>query len=561
MVGGRGATADHPPSWPSSGALRRRRPRPRPGRGPGGAGRPVQPLRGDPASRPPAGLDQRRADRPGVADRVGQALRGPRPRACLRGSTGDGDYLTAWEDLVESFCYQVPVGHDTSDVSARRLQNWLYAWQRFAADPDFAGLRPGLEDLLVSRITADAAYLAEHLTAERNHRTLEIYALLLVALAFDDSDGARSALDLLAANAATDIWADGVQRECSTDYHLIVLRSLLGGIANARRFGLDVPPRAAARRRAGLRLRAARAAAGRADPGTVRRRPGRLPDRARARRRAAGPPRPALGRHRRHRRHAARAHRRELPGRRLLHPTQRLGHRPPVRAGAVAGPRRRPARRRRPRALRPAVGGGRRGRPAARRRPRPLHLRRRRPGRLAALVQGHRRAQHGLRGRAGPDAVPAGQAGQEQARLDRRAGRPVDPARPGRAAGRGHQPVLRRGAHPHGRVRRRRLLGRARPAARTDRARVRGPLAPGAGPRRRRGRARRRPAVRTRTAAARPARHAAAGRRLGLALVRAQGVGAGGRGGRHRHRRRPRHRAAAGLRGRARSRPTAPATR
>ena len=102
-------------------------------------------------------------------------------------ATGDGDYLTAWEDLVESFCYQVPVGHDTSDVSARRLQNWLYAWQRFAADPDFAGLRPGLEDLLVSRITADAAHLRDHLTAERNHRTLELYALLLVALAFDDS--------------------------------------------------------------------------------------------------------------------------------------------------------------------------------------------------------------------------------------------------------------------------------------------------------------------------------------------------------------------------------------
>jgi hypothetical protein len=45
-------------------------------------------------------------------------------------------------------------GTTRSDVSARRLQNWLYAWQRFAADPDFAGLRPGLEDLLVSRITA-----------------------------------------------------------------------------------------------------------------------------------------------------------------------------------------------------------------------------------------------------------------------------------------------------------------------------------------------------------------------------------------------------------------------
>jgi Heparinase II/III-like protein/Heparinase II/III N-terminus len=160
--------------------------------------------------------------------------------ACL--STGDGEFLTAWEDLVESFCQQVPVGHDSSDVSARRIQNWLYAWQRFAADPDFAGLRPGLAELLTARIKADAAHLAAHLTAERNHRTLELYALLLVGLALSDQDMAVTALDDLAGNADTDIWADGVHRECSTDYHLIVLRSLLGAIGNARRFDLPVPP-------------------------------------------------------------------------------------------------------------------------------------------------------------------------------------------------------------------------------------------------------------------------------------------------------------------------------
>jgi Heparinase II/III-like protein/Heparinase II/III N-terminus len=42
-------------------------------------------------------------------------------------------------------------------------------------------------------------------------------------------------------NAATDLRADGVQRECSTDYHLIVLRSFLGAMANARRFGMALP--------------------------------------------------------------------------------------------------------------------------------------------------------------------------------------------------------------------------------------------------------------------------------------------------------------------------------
>ncbi|MDT7579866.1 MAG: hypothetical protein QOK35_1130, partial [Pseudonocardiales bacterium] len=48
--------------------------------------------------------------------------------------------------------------------------------------------------------------------------------------------------EALAENAATDIWDDGVHRECSTDYHLIVLRSLVGAIANAHHTGLAVPP-------------------------------------------------------------------------------------------------------------------------------------------------------------------------------------------------------------------------------------------------------------------------------------------------------------------------------
>ena len=153
-------------------------------------------------------------------------------------TTGDPAHLAAWEDLVESFCDQVPVGHDSSDVSARRMQNWLYAWQRFGHPP----LRPGLAERLVARLRADADHLAAHLTPERNHRTLELYALLLVGLALDPGpERAVAALDLLAANAEADVWDDGVHRECSTDYHLIVLRSFVGAIANARAAGLDVP--------------------------------------------------------------------------------------------------------------------------------------------------------------------------------------------------------------------------------------------------------------------------------------------------------------------------------
>ena len=158
-------------------------------------------------------------------------------------TSGEIDYLTAWEDLVETFCDQVAVGTDVSDVSARRLQNWLYAWLRFADAPHYEGLRPGLAERIARRITADADHLRLNLTPNRNHRTLELYALLIVGLSLPDYDDglARFALDELGDNLLTDVWIDGVHRECSTDYHCIALRSYLGAIANARAAGLDLP--------------------------------------------------------------------------------------------------------------------------------------------------------------------------------------------------------------------------------------------------------------------------------------------------------------------------------
>jgi Heparinase II/III-like protein/Heparinase II/III N-terminus len=157
--------------------------------------------------------------------------------------TGEADYLTTWEDLVESFCDQVDVGADVADVSARRLLNWLYAWRRFADAPTYTGLRPGLAQRLAQRIADDADHLRHNLTAQRNHRTLELYALLIVGLSLPDSDPglAEFALQQLGENLQTDVWSDGVHRECSTDYHCIVLRSYLGAIANARAAGLDLP--------------------------------------------------------------------------------------------------------------------------------------------------------------------------------------------------------------------------------------------------------------------------------------------------------------------------------
>ena len=162
--------------------------------------------------------------------------------------TGDAAYLEAWQRLVASYLRQVGPGEgveDTADVAARRVQNWVYAWAAFAAAPGFPGLRADFARDLLAGIGETTAYIRETLTAERNHRTLELYALMIVALALPalDRDGELLAFALaeLHANLLADVRADGVHREQSTHYHCIVLRSFLGARENARRFGLAFP--------------------------------------------------------------------------------------------------------------------------------------------------------------------------------------------------------------------------------------------------------------------------------------------------------------------------------
>jgi hypothetical protein len=159
--------------------------------------------------------------------------------------TGDGRYPRAWERLVRSWIEQVTVGFDSSDVTARRVQNWIYAWDLFASAPRAARFNAGFEDKLLASLAEQVAHLRAHLTPERNHRTLELYALFVAALALPQSDADGALLDFAVAqlhrNLLTDVRTDGVHREHSTHYHMLVLRSFLGARENARRFNLTFP--------------------------------------------------------------------------------------------------------------------------------------------------------------------------------------------------------------------------------------------------------------------------------------------------------------------------------
>ncbi|MDQ1619832.1 MAG: hypothetical protein QOE19_2401 [Actinomycetota bacterium] len=160
-------------------------------------------------------------------------------------ATGDESYLRAWLDLVTSWIAQVPVDHDPTDVIGRRLQNWVYAWQTFDSAPGAAPLPADFEHALLTSIRDQLDYLQAHLAPERNHRTLELYAVLVVTLALPSLDPGcvhrDSALAALHENLLTDVRADGVHRERSTHYHSIALRSFLAARLNATMFGLEVP--------------------------------------------------------------------------------------------------------------------------------------------------------------------------------------------------------------------------------------------------------------------------------------------------------------------------------
>jgi heparinase II/III-like protein len=160
--------------------------------------------------------------------------------------TGDQRFQDAWERLVRSWIRQVPLSVDPSDVVGRRIQNWIYAWNSFAASDRFDGLSEGLPERVLQSLAAQVAHLRANLTRERNHRTLELYALFIAALALPvlDRDGKllAFAIEALHQNLLEDIGIDGVQRERSTHYHHVVLRSFLGARENARRFGLQFSP-------------------------------------------------------------------------------------------------------------------------------------------------------------------------------------------------------------------------------------------------------------------------------------------------------------------------------
>ena len=145
-------------------------------------------------------------------------------------------FLRAWERLVTSWVSDVPVGVDTTDVAARRVSNWIYAWQRVREAPGFAGPRPGREQRAARLASAtQVAYLRANLTPARSATTARSSSTRCSSRPWrcptrstPTASSPSLALAELDRSLLEGTHDDGVHREGSTHYHLLVLRSFVG---------------------------------------------------------------------------------------------------------------------------------------------------------------------------------------------------------------------------------------------------------------------------------------------------------------------------------------------
>ncbi|WP_082880030.1 alginate lyase family protein [Methylomonas methanica] len=159
--------------------------------------------------------------------------------------SGDEGYADKWVALIGSWIEQVPDGFVNSQVTGRRLQQWILAYHYFVPGRNCSAITSEFLLALLGSIQSQAVFLSRNLTPEGNHRTIELYAIFAVALLFPELSQSAELLAFaqheLLANLREDFLADGVQKELSTDYHHTVLKNFLRVRELADLNGLALP--------------------------------------------------------------------------------------------------------------------------------------------------------------------------------------------------------------------------------------------------------------------------------------------------------------------------------
>ncbi len=145
--------------------------------------------------------------------------------------SGNEKYAVKWVQLISSWIQNVPEGFINSQVTGRRLQQWLLSYRYFISQKISPALRPDFLIAFLRSIYLQTRYLTRNLTKAGNHRTIELHAIFMVATLFPELSNADDfllfSIDEILNNMRQDLLSDGVQRELSPDYHHTVLKNYL----------------------------------------------------------------------------------------------------------------------------------------------------------------------------------------------------------------------------------------------------------------------------------------------------------------------------------------------
>src|SRR5712691_859194 len=159
--------------------------------------------------------------------------------------TKDQRYIEKWIELTSSWINTVPIDFPSGDAVGRRIQNWIFAHYYFVTVDETSRLSAEFYLTFLESICHQVNHLRDHLTPARNHRTIELSAIFLAAVVFPELQEADAwlafAKEELLKNIHTDLLADGVHCELSTDYHHVVLKNILGVRRLALLNGIAIP--------------------------------------------------------------------------------------------------------------------------------------------------------------------------------------------------------------------------------------------------------------------------------------------------------------------------------
>ncbi|MEO5658393.1 MAG: alginate lyase family protein [Polaromonas sp.] len=163
-------------------------------------------------------------------------------------ASGDQRYVRRWSQLIDGWIRVTPPDFIAVDVTGRRVQNWIYSLHGLVMHDrpgEPAPVEASFFRRMLHSIHEQVEYLCAHLTPKRNHRTLELLAIVLAGVMFPEFRRAAHwrefALRETLTNIQADLLADGVHCELSTDYHHLALRNWLQVRHLAADNGVEVP--------------------------------------------------------------------------------------------------------------------------------------------------------------------------------------------------------------------------------------------------------------------------------------------------------------------------------